>query len=274
MIDNKPPNVHILREMVAVKAKTEGRLTAEIRQKGSRYQLLDYLERDIWPTFPKLEAVEDTVLVESLAVTVVEPVKDSLPVVQVEIEPVKEPLPVSEILPAPVKGSLPVKQKRGDQKGMLANGRSKKGVPKFENWFGQVYPKDFTYPSWRYLTKTATDLAIICMAKSGRAASWKQKNAAGNPVFDFTVSEAVNFFKLTRPTFLKAIHLLLEIGFIKYSRYGGICDGNGIKAEYILSEEWKTWVPPARDNSNMAKARSMLAVMKTESQSRGLNQAR
>lgn len=160
---------------------------------------------------------------------------------------------VNPFLPAkePLTGVRPIKP----VKGMLANGRNKKSMPSIENWFAPILPIDTACPAWRALTKTATDVAIICKAKSGRAAKMNEKDKTGMPMFAFTVSEAETVFKLTRPTFTKAIHLLLKIGFIEQIRSGGMVNGNGIKALYRLSDKWKSWDPPPKDNANIFKAR-------------------
>jgi len=138
----------------------------------------------------------------------------------------------------------------------LANGRSKKGVPKFENWFFKIYPKDLTYPAWRCLSKTASDVAHICRAKNEHAAASGKKGENGKPVFEFTATEAEKVFFITRPTFNNAIHRLIELGFIEVVRHGGTLDGKGIAALYQLSEKWKEWKPPPRDNTNIMKARA------------------
>lgn len=161
-------------------------------------------------------------------------------------EPFKEPLTVNE------KG---VKKEKA-AKGMLANGRNKKSMPSIDEWFAQVKPLEIARPEWKALSKTATDVYIICKAKAGRAAKRREKDKEGQPKFAFTVSEAKSIFTLPPPTFTKAIKRLLEIGFIERIRSGGIVNGNGITAEYRLSEKWKSWQPPPENNSNMDKARA------------------
>jgi len=141
-------------------------------------------------------------------------------------------------------------------KTVLPNGRSAKSLPKFDNWHCRIFPKDITYPAWKHLSKTATDVANICRAKSDRAAFSKLKGECGRPVFDFTATEAEKVFSITRPTFNSALKALIKIGFIEVYRHGGICDGKGIAALYKLSERWKVWEPPQRDNTNILKARA------------------
>jgi hypothetical protein len=240
--DNLPRSE--LKKLAIYKARNQGFATTLINQRGNATTWKEWLSDDVWDksfgekkTFGRRKG-------EKSAVTT-EPVKDSLPVMVVLPEAVKEPLPV----PATAK---PPKA----HKGMIANGRSQKGIPSFDKWFCQIFPKDVTYPAWRYLTKTATDVANICRAKAGRAAACSQKDSSKVPVFDFTFSEAENFFGWTRPTFAKAIHLLLEIGFIEYSRPGGIVNGQGVKAQYRLSNKWQSWEPPKIDTTNIDKARS------------------
>ncbi len=153
-----------------------------------------------------------------------------------------------------VKESLPRDSTKKFKKD-LPNGRSKKGIPTFDKWFCQIFPKDITYPSWRYLSKTATDVANICRAKSNYQKAMQGKSNKGVPTFEFTVGEAVSCFGMTRPTFLKAMQQLIDVGFLIRSRLGGILDGKGIKAQYQLSEGWKTWEPPQRSHTNITKAR-------------------
>lgn len=139
----------------------------------------------------------------------------------------------------------------------LPNGRNKKGAPKFENWFCQIFPIDFTYPAWRSLTSpTAKDVAHICRAKHEHAARSGKKAEDGKPYFEFTATEAEKVFKISRPTFNNAMDSLLAIGFIEKVRYGGLKDGKGIAAHYRLSDKWKSWTPPQRDNTNIIKARA------------------
>jgi hypothetical protein len=138
----------------------------------------------------------------------------------------------------------------------LQNGRNKKGAPKFENWHCRIFPKDFTYPAWRHLSKTATDIANICRAKNDHAGATGRKDESGKPIFEFTATEAEKAFFITRPTFSNAIKSLIEIGFIEVVRHGGTLDGKGIPALYRVSDKWKEWTPPPRDNSNILKARA------------------
>ena len=138
----------------------------------------------------------------------------------------------------------------------LANGRNKKGAPKFENWHCRIFPKDFTYPAWRDLSKTASDVMNICRAKNDYSGATGRKDESGMPIFEFTATEAEKTFKITRPTFNNSIKSLIEIGFVEVARHGGTLDGKGIPALYRLSEKWKEWTPPPRDNTNIMKARA------------------
>ena len=76
------------------------------------------------------------------------------------------------------------------------------------------------------------------------------------PIFEFTATEAEKTFKITRPTFNNSIKSLIEIGFVEVARHGGTLDGKGIPALYRLSDKWKEWKPPPRDNTNIMKARA------------------
>jgi len=157
--------------------------------------------------------------------------------------------------PGAVKVSLPLditKKHKHD----LPNGRSKKGVPAFDKWFCQIFPKDITYPSWKYLSKTATDIANICRAKASHQKALQGKGSKKIPQFEFRVTEAINCFGMTRPTFLKAIQQLIDIGFLIRIREGGIANGQGITAQYQLSDAWREWKPPSRDHVNITRARS------------------
>lgn len=141
-------------------------------------------------------------------------------------------------------------------KAMLPNGRSAKGAPKFENWHCRFFPKDLSYPAWRSLSACAKDVALIMRAKNDHAGATGKKDAAGRPVFSFTATEAERVFHVPRPTFCKAVKALVEIGFVEIARHGGVLSGNGIPALYRLSDRWKEWKPPARDNTNITKARA------------------
>ncbi len=250
-----------LKNLAIDKARNQGFATTLINQRGNATTWKAWLSDDVWDksfgekkTFGRWKAEQSAV-----AAVVPEPVKEPLPVACFPGEAVKDSLPVVVVLPEAVKEPLPVPATTKPpkaHKGMIANGRSQKGVPSFDKWFCQIFPKDIVYPAWKHLNKTATDVANICRAKASRAASRNQKDSSGLPIFDFTFSEAVNFFGWTRPTFTKAIRLLLEIGFIAYSRPGGIVNGQGIKAQYHLSDKWKSWEPPATDTTNICKARS------------------
>ncbi|OGU11547.1 MAG: hypothetical protein A2075_23345 [Geobacteraceae bacterium GWC2_58_44] len=212
------------------------------------------------PARPSIEAAGDPpeLAAESLPEILPEQKTDARDQAAVVVEPnTGEPVKAAYH----VKAAYQVGKPKEKQK-VLPNGRTKKPMPSFGQWHCRIFPKDIAYPAWRYLTKTATDVANICRAKRDYAAAMGKKDSAGLPVFQFTGSEAVTVFKLTRPTFIKAMHLLIEIGFIKYSMRGdlpmrgGIVNGAGISAQYVLSEEWKSWEPPKRDNSNISKARS------------------
>lgn len=139
---------------------------------------------------------------------------------------------------------------------MLANGRSAKGVPKSDNWFSKIYINEHVLvPAWRHLTKNATDILIICIAKQGRAAAYNQK-FGGRPVFQFTVNEGTTLLSISRTTFCRAIRELQDVGFIELVCPGGILNGRGRAADYKLSKTWRTWQSPPSDTRNIAKARA------------------
>lgn len=139
---------------------------------------------------------------------------------------------------------------------MLPNGRSTKGAPKAENWFAKIIIHDLViHPAWRSLTKTATDVLIICIAKQGRAAAYNQK-FGGRPVFQFTVSEGTSLISISRTTFCRAIQELIRVGFIEVVSPGGILNGRGHAADYTIGKAWRTWQPPDRDMQNITKARA------------------
>jgi len=189
-------------------------------------------------------------------------VNPPLPVEGISPPLVNIPLPVTAVVTSAVNPPLPVMKSLKSHKGMLANGRSSKGVPSFDKWFGRSYPSNVAYPAWKYLTKTSTDVANICIAKHDHAASCNKKDSSGFPWFEFSFKEAVAAFKISRPTFDKSIKQLVEIGFIKYVVIGGIpqrgnfVDGRGTPAQYQLSQDWKTWSQDenkAQDQGNMGK---------------------
>jgi hypothetical protein len=139
---------------------------------------------------------------------------------------------------------------------MLPNGRSAKGAPKAENWFSKIYINEHVLiPAWRHLTKNATDILIICIAKQGRAAKYKEK-FGGRPVFQFTVSEGTKLLSISRTTFCRAIQELQAVGFIELVSPGGILNGRGRAADYTQGKAWRTWQPPPPDTSNITKARA------------------
>ena len=243
-----------LRKCAGAKAKADGFATTLIRTQWKKPRLVEYLN------LPKGVDPYQT------PAKIVEPVMP-LPVAAVDTDVVKDSLPVKIVLPEPVKGTLPPAEPRKKQKDVLANGRNKKGMPSFDQWHCRIFPIDVTYPAWKYLTKTATDVANICKAKRDHSAAKNRKDSSGIPIFDFAFSEAVNFFRIPRPTFTSAIKLLLEVGFIEYSCPGGIRNGVGIKATYRLSDKWKYWEAPVRDNTNITAARKHLKrPVKTKSQ--------
>ncbi len=139
---------------------------------------------------------------------------------------------------------------------MLANGRSSKGAPKAENWFAKIIIHDLViHPAWRSLTKSATDVLIICIAKQGRAAAYNQK-FGGRPVFQFTVSEGTTLLSISRTTFCRAVQELIDVGFLVLVCPGGILNGRGCAADYTLSKTWRAWQSPPPDTRNIAKARA------------------
>ncbi len=150
---------------------------------------------------------------------------------------------------------VPLKKDRTKKK-PLANGRDRKSLPDFHNWHCRIFPKDVSYPAWKALSKTATDLANICRAKHDHAAHCGRKDQSGYPVFQFPASEAEKIFTIPRPTFSASMKKLIEYGFIEIARHGGTLDGKGIPALYRWVERWRSWTPPPRDNSNIMKARA------------------
>jgi hypothetical protein len=147
-------------------------------------------------------------------------------------------------------------KKEAKHKAILPNGRTSKPLPKFENWHCRIFPKDITYPAWKDLSKSSTDIANICRAKHDHAAYCGQKNTSSHPVFTFTATEAKEAFGFTRTTFNSSIKQLIDIGFLVVERHGGILDGKGIPTIYRLSDEWKKRNRRPRDTSNILKARA------------------
>jgi hypothetical protein len=141
---------------------------------------------------------------------------------------------------------------------MRADGRSTKGAPRLQNWFAQVFISEHVLvPAWRHMSKTATDIAIICIAKQNKAFKFKDK-FGGPPVFQFRYSEGVKMLSVCKNTFNRAIHELLEIGFIELVSPGGMTCGRGIAADYTLGKRWRDWQPPPPDTRNIEKARKAL----------------
>jgi predicted transcriptional regulator len=229
----------------AAKAKAAGLQTKDIRQRWNKAECRAYVDQNIWP----VNRLEPMMAPHPLHKPEASRVNTSLPATQTPPEQVNIPLPVQTIQASPVNTSLPAKKKA--HKGQLANGRNTKGVPKFENWFCRIYPRDITYPAWKELSKTATDIANICRAKKDHAKALGKKYVDGNPAFEFTFAEAANFFKISRPTFDKSIKQLLELGFIEYANRGGILDGKGIAARYRCCERWREW---KAEPQNISKA--------------------
>lgn len=147
-------------------------------------------------------------------------------------------------------------KKEAKHKTILPNGRTSKPLPKFENWYCRIFPKDITYPAWKDLSKSATDIANICRAKHDHAAHCGKKNKTGHPIFEFTATEAVEVFGFTKATFISALHKLIDFGFLEVEKHGGMLDGKGVPAIYRLSDEWKKRDRLPCDKSNIQKARA------------------
>lgn len=246
-----------LKKMAETQAQAAGIQSGLVNQKGNTDLWIDYLLNETWnsawgePTPSKKKRL--------------------LPVVMTEV-----PAPVKEVLPSPVIQAMPVNPplpvvKLKQHKGMLPNGRSAKGTPSFEKWFGRVYPSDVAYPAWKYLSKTSTDVANICRAKHDHAAHCNKKDTSGVPWFEFSFKEAVAAFKISRPTFDKSIKQLVEIGFIKYVVINGIpqrgnfVNGRGTPAQYQLSNDWKAWV---KGNKGKGDIRKLVALSQKQNPSK------
>jgi hypothetical protein len=156
--------------------------------------------------------------------------------------------------PEPVNTPLPHPKKKKSAKGVLANGRSEKGAPKYENWFAKFYPIEVSFPAWKALTKTGTDIVLICRAKSANAPSDAKAKGKGNPVFQFSFAEACKAFKVSRPTFEKTLRQVIALGFLDRVSSGGILDGKGVMANYRLSDRWKVWEPCATQERKPSKS--------------------
>lgn len=242
-----PRTSMIYRQAAGDKAAAAGLNTRYIRQHGTADDCWNYVNLDIWAEKwgePKPYSNMGMLKLSTPAVNT------GLPEPQATPEPVNIPLPVQTIQTPAVNTGLPVKKKV--HKRVLTNGRDSKGIPKFENWFCRIYPRDITYPAWKELSKTATDIANICRAKRDHAKAGGKKDPDGTPSFEFTFAEAANFFKISRPTFDKSIKQLLDLGFIEYANRGGIVDGKGIPARYRCSECWRDW-KPENPNLNLVK---------------------
>lgn len=140
---------------------------------------------------------------------------------------------------------------------VLNNGRDVKYTGKAQKWFAKIPIFELlVHPAWRNLSKTATDMASLIIAKHDKAAAFGNK-VDGRPVFSFTASEGQRMFEISRPTFTRAMKELVEKGFIEIHDPGGIQNGKGRAAQYMWSGGWKSWQAPPRDNRNILKARKM-----------------
>jgi DNA-binding transcriptional ArsR family regulator len=143
--------------------------------------------------------------------------------------------------------------------------RKKKNPPHKLNWYAKVFIFEMvSHPAYRNLSKSATDVLTVAIAKSDAAAATKDRKP-GRPVFAYTYSEADRVLNMPAETFNTAWRKLEEVGFVRVNRPGGIQDGDGIPTLYQLDDRWKTWIPPARDNTNILKAR---AAKKAKKESR------
>ncbi|MFA7405308.1 MAG: hypothetical protein WC007_15040 [Pelobacteraceae bacterium] len=122
-------------------------------------------------------------------------------------------------------------------------------------WFAQIKPYELRTDAWRSLSKTASDIVIICRAKDGRERHDKTRKSTGVITFTFPVNEAETQFRITRPTFIAGMKQVIERGFIEKVRSGNY--GSNTPALYRLSDKWESWQQPERDNTNIIKARSM-----------------
>lgn len=255
------------RQQAAAKARQLGLQSRYISQHGKYDDCMRFVETGQWPDVwgearPALKLVNTHT-------------PDQKP------EPVNTPLPQSTIdavnpsllakVENAVKTHLPHNKRKMAAKGVLANGRNEKGVPKFENWFCRIYPRDITYPAWKALSKTSTDIANICSAKRDHARAAERakgkKDSDIDPLFQFTFKEAVGFFRISRPTFEKSMRQLMDLGFIERATGGGIFDGKGVPATYRCIEAWRNWQPSqqAKGAGNDNQRIALLQLKKTKS---------
>ncbi len=244
------------RAQAAAKAREMGLQSRYISQHGKYDDCMWFVDTGHWPeTWPQPKPV----------LTLVKTPLPSQP-----LEPVNTDLPAKN--ENAVNTPLLRGRKKKAAKGVLANGRNEKGVPKFENWFCRIYPKDITYPAWKELSKTSTDIANICFAKRDHARASERakgkKDSDIDPVFQFTFKEAVGFFRISRPTFDKSIKQLMSLGFIERATGGGIFDGKGIPATYRSIENWRNWHPTQQIKRacNDSRKTALQQLKKTKSQ--------
>lgn len=132
----------------------------------------------------------------------------------------------------------------------------KKTVVNKLNWYARIFIFELlALPAYRNLTKSATDVLTVALAKASDAAAKKDKKP-GRPVFGFTFEEAERTLNMPPQTFNTSMRRLEEVGFISVSRHGGIGDGDGIPTLYQLADGYKSWIAPPRDNTNIMKAQA------------------
>ncbi|WP_224983009.1 hypothetical protein [Geomonas agri] len=132
----------------------------------------------------------------------------------------------------------------------------KKTPPHKLNWYARVFIFDMvTFPAYRHLSKSQTDVLTVALAKSDAAAAEKDR-LPGRPVFPFPFSEAKRTLGMNPQSFQNAIDGLKTMGFICVVRPGGTANGDGIPNLYQLQDGWKTWTPPLKNTANIEKARA------------------
>ena len=74
----------------------------------------------------------------------------------------------------------------------------------------------------------------------------------GRPVFKFTNKTAKERLYMNQQTFTRAKKELVEKGFWKWVKRGGMKGCNGTASEFTLLSEWKTWQPIKKQKASHA----------------------
>lgn len=132
--------------------------------------------------------------------------------------------------------------------------RIRKPKTNFDNCYVKVGGYMISHVAFQTLTASQVQVLLLAQLKDNNAKHHKQLRD-GRPIFNFTYAEAKVRLGISGTTFNASLLELVNRGFLKVIKAGGLKGPGGGPTLYAASDGWKRWtLPPEEEEKRRAKS--------------------